>query len=236
MPHGKLCVFANIDYLSGYVISQWLKPNPEWLKPQEFIGSLDIKVPKQKQQQMCKLFPHMVLSLYPFSYLLPLSGKSLSLFWLSPLHTHRTQATPKSSERFCFPRAPELQCPTHNRVSLGRLETYDRSWSVPGVECSLECDSWHSRQTGPYHTPYYPRRKDGKAARTKGGEEGNADTEPVGAVEKNAGLTNQVLLEIHVCKTFWCHGHFRGFTPRASPGFFQMHFTIELLVDLFQWL
>lgn len=79
---------------------------------------------------MCKLFPHMVLSLCPFSYLLPLSGKFLSLFWLSPPHTHKTQATPKSNERFCFSRAPT---PMPNPRSCFPRQAWD-IWSV--LECS----------------------------------------------------------------------------------------------------
>lgn len=73
-----------------------------------------------------------------------------------------------------------------------------------------------------------PKEEGCETSWMKGREEANADTEPVGVVEKSAGLTNQSLLEIHVCKGL------REFTTRASPGFFQMHFTIELMVDLFQ--
>lgn len=58
-----------------------------------------------------------------------------------------------------------------------------------------------------------------KAAWMKGGEEGNADTEPEGVVEKSAGLTNQSLLEIHICKTFWCHGHLGNSPQEQALGF-----------------
>lgn len=73
---------------------------------------------------------HMVPSLCPFSYLLPLSGKFLSLFWLSPPHTHKTQATPKSNEGFCFSRAPT---PMPNPRSCFPRQAWD-IWSV--LKCS----------------------------------------------------------------------------------------------------